>query len=661
MKVSRNWISEFVNIRKNINLESELTQLGLEVDSIKKSARDDIIDIEFTPNRGDCLSVMGTSRDLAAHKNKKILLPQASPYKVEKEKTCFNKISQDICPEYRLMEISNININKQTPRLIKDRLNKSDISIVNPIVDISNYVMIEIGQPTHAFDKDKINGKLSIIRVKKKCTFTGVNNKKYNISIGTPVIIDDNNIIHALPGVMGSKVSSVTKDTRNILFESAFFIPDTVRLLSREYRIQTDSSYRFERGVDFKLQEFALSRIHYILNTIIPLESCKLKKITHSHISTKQKSFKYDPNLYKRILGIELSQNKIKSIINSLGFSIKSNVVTVPSYRFDIFSNYDLVEEVSRMIGYNDIKETPLRLTNIKNKKNNNYCSQLVTLGYKEVINFTFISQNYSNKNNHLALDNPISKDKSIMRDSLIPGLLKNINYNQNRQHKSIRLFETGKIYAKDKTKIIEPKVISGVLFGLRSSHDLVCNQYSFGIDDVKADILSLFPNCVFKKNSDSIYFDSNNSLRMTINDKCVGEFGLVRADCIEAFDIKDDVFAFEIYEDKLSNASKISYSEISPFPAVFKDITLITKIDDNISYIIEQAQKNSYKYMKNIRIKDIFIDSDNLQLNNRNVTLEICLQSDVKTLSDNEIIFEIKQITNYLKDRHKISIKEAQ
>ena len=154
-------------------------------------------------------------------------------------------------------------------------------------------------------------------------------------------------------------------------------------------------------------------------------------------------------------------------------------MVTVPSYRFDIFSNYDLVEEVSRMIGYNDIKETPLRLTSTIKKKNNNYCSQLVTLGYKEVINFTFISQNYSNKNNHLALDNPISKDKSIMRDSLIPGLLKNINYNQNRQHKSIRLFETGKIYTKDKSKIIEPKVISGVLFGLRSSYDLVCNQYS--------------------------------------------------------------------------------------------------------------------------------------------------------------------------------------
>ena len=144
-------------------------------------------------------------------------------------------------------------------------------------------------------------------------------------------------------------------------------------------------------------------------------------------------------------------------------------------------------------------------------------------------------------------------------------------------------------------------------------------------IDDVKADILSLFPNCVFKKNSDSVYFDNINSLRMTINDKCVGEFGLVRADCIEAFDIKDDVLHLR-YMRTSCKCNKISYSEISPFPAVFKDITLITKIDDNISYIIEQAQKNSYKYMKNIRIKDIFIDSDNLQLNNRNVTLEICL-----------------------------------
>ena len=162
--------------------------------------------------------------------------------------------------------------------------------------------MIEIGQPTHAFDLDKITGKLSIINSKKELTFLGINNKEYKVNKGTPIIVDDNDIVHALPGVIGSKVSSVGLSTKNILLESAFFLPDTVRALSSKYRIQTDSSYRFERGVDSKIQEFALSRIHLILSKSISIERCKLHKISKKSPHTRVKSFRFDSSLFKRIL-----------------------------------------------------------------------------------------------------------------------------------------------------------------------------------------------------------------------------------------------------------------------------------------------------------------------------------------------------------------------
>ena len=597
MKISKNWISEFIKTPAANVLESELTQLGLEVDTIKKIKNDYVFNIEFTPNRGDCLSVLGTSRDLAAYKNTKIKLPLISPFTIDKKNNFIKKVSAEICSEYRFMKLSMKNMIIKTPKYISDRLVKSDIALVNIIVDISNYVMLELGQPTHVFDSDKINGRLSITRCNKDSSFVGINNKEYIVDKGTPVIIDDMGIVHALPGVIGAKVSSVNSDTRNILFESAFFIPDTIRALSRKYRIQTDSSYRFERGVDYRLQETALARIHYLINQISSISDCKLTKISNNSSLTKSKTFKYDPSIFKRILGIKISQSEIKSILCNLGFVINSTKITIPSHRFDISSNYDLVEEVSRMIGYDSFPDHPLDPSVNLKKNRHQFNDQLVTLGYKEVINFTFISKNYSSDENNLIIENPISKDKSVMRDSLIPGVLKNIAYNSNRQHKSIQIFETGKVYTKVKNKILETNKMCGSLFGLKSPSDLVSNQYEFGIDDLKSDILSFLPGCEFVKHNKSDYFDNKNSLKILLLNREVGECGLISSACVNEFELKKNAFAFEINLDAIIKISTLTYAEISQFPAVYKDITIITNMDDDISFIISELHKSSYKY----------------------------------------------------------------
>ena len=660
MKFSKNWINDYVSIHKKENIENLLTQLGLEVDSIKKVGKDYIIDIEFTPNRGDCLSIYGTSRDIAAFKNKKVTLPSLSKHIFKKDNIYVNKVSSDICSEYRYMLLDNLSAQTKTPKFIKDRLIKCDISPINLIVDISNYVMIELGQPTHAFDLDKINGKLNIVASKKIYKFIGINNKEYEIKKGTPVIIDEKDIVHALPGVIGSKLSSVNKDTKNILFESAFFIPDVVRSLSRKYRIQTDSSYRFERGVDYNLPEIALSRIHFLLSKEISTDHCRINKISHKSLLTKSKSFKCDYSLFNRILGIELKKTKIKSILNNLGFIFKSDMVYVPSYRFDVSSNYDLVEEVCRLIGYDNIPELPIEATSSSNVEQKNYNDILVILGYKEVINYSFVPKSYTDEENNMILRNPISSDKSVMRDSLLPGLLKNISYNYNRKHKSIRFFESGKIYIKDKNKIKETNLLSGVLYGLTSPIDLASNQSEVSLGDLKSDILSLIPGSDFIVCKDSLYFDNKNCLAIVLNDKKVGECGLVKQECTHDFDIKNNVFAFEVNKSLLPSLHKMSYSKISQYPAVYKDITLECNLDEDIAYMTRNIKNKSYKYMKNIRIKDIFIDKDKLQLN-RYITLELCLQSVDKTLSDEDINKAINNITEDIKKIYKLNIQEAQ
>ena len=660
MKISKNWISEFISISNESNLENELTQLGLEVDSIKKHKDDFVIDIEFTPNRGDCLSVYGTARDLCAYKAKKINKPPISSCIFNKSNVHVKEISKDICPEYRYMILNDISVKQKTPKFIRDKLIKSDITPINIIVDVSNYVMMELGQPTHAFDKDTIHGKLSIKFNNKKNKFIGIDNKEYIVEKGKPVIMDEREIIHALPGVIGSKISAVSDSTKNILIESAFFIPDIVRKLSRDFRIQTDSSYRFERGVDYALSEDALRRIHYLLLDVMSLEKCKITKISKKHYLTKPKTFNFEYELFERILGLKLNIKKIKTYLINLGFIFKGKKILVPSYRFDVENNYDLVEEVCRLYGYDNIPQIPLKTFIGDTKEKNNISDMLVVIGYKETINFTFISKNYSKNKNQLVLENPISKDKSTMRESLLPGLLSNVVYNSNRQQKSIRLFEKGKVYIKNNKKINELNIISGILYGYKSSLDLVSNTYKYGIGDLKSDILSILPSAKFSENKESIYFDSNNSLKIYIDKLFIGECGIVSSNLTNDFGLKDAAFAFEILEDNIIEPKIATYRETSQFPSVYKDITLLTSKNDNIVNLIDNIDKSSYKYMKNIRIKDIFINKDNLQLNNRHVTLEVCLQSNKKTLSDKDISNEINKLVTEIKNRFKLSIKEA-
>ncbi len=335
-------------------------------------------------------------------------------------------------------------------------------------------------------------------------------------------------------------------------------------------------------------------------------------------------------------------------------------MVYVPSYRFDVSSNYDLVEEVCRLIGYDNIPELPIEATSSSNVEQKNYNDILVILGYKEVINYSFVPKSYTDEKNNMILRNPISSDKSVMRDSLLPGLLKNISYNYNRKHKSMRFFESGKIYIKDKNKIKETNLLSGVLYGLTSPIDLASNQSEVSLGDLKSDILSLIPGSDFIVCKDSLYFDNKNCLAIILNDKKVGECGLVKQECRHDFDIKNSVFAFEVNKSLLPSLHKMSYSKISQYPAVYKDITLECNLDEDIAYMTRNIKNKSYKYMKNIRIKDIFIDKDKLQLN-RYITLELCLQSVDKTLSDEDINKAINNITEDIKKTYKLNIQEAQ
>ena len=273
MKISLNWLKEYLDIKDANQLLSRLTSMGLEVDTVTKLKRDIVINIDMTPNRADCLSVFGIARDLSAVYKKKIMQPKRVRLS-KKDNSFIKSVNRKISTSYGLLLIENFDNTIKTPKYISDRLDLSGISRINFIVDVLNYVMIDIGQPMHVFDKDKIKGKLSVRFAKKGEKVKALDNNEYILSSDVPVIADDNGP-QAIAGVIGSNNSSVNNKSTSIIIESAFFDPNLIRKSSKRYRLQTESSYRFERGVDPLLNDFALGRVLSIIKDHLKIDKYK--------------------------------------------------------------------------------------------------------------------------------------------------------------------------------------------------------------------------------------------------------------------------------------------------------------------------------------------------------------------------------------------------
>ena len=349
MKILKSHLLEKVDAKLNVKqLEAELTRLGLEVESIEKfensKKSDFVIDLDLTPNRGDCFSVLGVARELAAISNKKIL----------KEKNIF-------------IEIHKIDNTKKLPEYISNRLDAAGINLINPIVDILNYVMIDLGQPLHAFDLDKIGKSINVrfAKPKEKITLLDGSNKILNKNF---LVISDEKKVLALAGVMGGIDSSVQLDTCSVLIESAFFDPLVIQGKARSFNIQTDSSQRFERGVDFDLQQKALIKATNLIADHLSGSHSQVKTIEAKKFIPRKKDLKIELNNLNKKLGTKLKAVEIKKILNSLEINttVKKDLLCtmIPSHRFDLNIEEDLIEEVARMIGYDNLPSSELKTFN---------------------------------------------------------------------------------------------------------------------------------------------------------------------------------------------------------------------------------------------------------------------------------------------------------
>ncbi len=672
MKVSVKWLKEILpKIPGADSLSNKLTSIGLEVDNVRKTESDFLIDLEITPNRSDCLSIYGISRDLSAVYKTRKIKPKVDKIEKSTSKSVIKSVNKTISPHYSCLLIDDIDNKPKTPKIIKDRLKNCGIKSINLVVDILIYVMIEMGQTFHAFDRDYLSGRLSVRFSKKNETINALNEKKYNLKESIAVISDQKKI-HAIAGVIGSQDSAITNNSKNIIIECAHFSPSLIRASSKIHRLQTDSSYRFERGVDPMPHEEVLGRVLHLLKKFTKFGKINLSKYKDNKLKNyKGKKININILQFERILGEKVNLNQAATIFKNLEFGVKVRknelIIETPSHRFDIENDHDLIEEFARIIGYENFKLKQLPYNNNRNNLKNKDTSlskiiiSLLSRGYHETKSYSFLPKFYQKKfiSQSLIVNirNPISEDKAELRASLIPSLVRTYKYNTNRQCSDLKIFEIGNIYEKvNKIRTSETNKIAGLIAGRSSTSSLKIDSLIYTFFDLKGDLVSVLPNLEFIPSLKHKFLGDQAAILQ--GNKCIGYCGMISEHFSTVESINESVFAFEISLSSLNFPKNVIYKEVSPFPKVRRDLTIL--IDDKISgkAIIDIIGKQSYKYLINIKISDVFYESIQVGKGKKSISIELQFQKKKSTLLDSEVNNVIEKIISLLSKKFNAQLK---
>lgn len=651
---------------KDIILFPKDAPIGFDIGNFKN-----VIYIEGLPNRSDCLSIIGIARELCAINR---INNFNSNHIINTVKTTSNieySINVEVpkyCPKVSIRVIESINVNTPTPWWIYERLQISGIASVDIIVDIINYVMLELGQPINCYDLNNIKGNLTIRMAKKYENIKLLNGKNLKLKEDTLIIADEIGPLN-IAGIIGSNRTIINNNTINILLLSAFFTPSIIAGKASYYGLYTDFGYRYERGVDSEIQNIALERITNLLGgsagNIINIEfksylpNKRIINLKFLHI--------------KNLLGYHIKKNEIEDILNRLGFKIiKKNInfwsIKIPSWRFDISIPEDLIEELARIHGYNNLPNSnpKIQLSPYFNSESlitkDQIYSQLISRGYQEVITYSFISpklHKYLQPNIYTPIiNNPISKELSVMRSSLWPGLIKALIYNLNRQKPRIALFEIGLVFiGKNVENVKQVEKLGGIFTGNRYIGGWNLNNYKTEFFDIKGDIEVLirlggdFNSWKFKY---AIHpaLHSGKSAKILRKNKNVGWIGALNPTISYYFGLPFEIFIFELDLAYLLKGKIPKFNNVSRFPEINRDLALLIKKNLSVSKVIDNIRSKAGKYLIELILFDVYAD---FYKEYNSIALRLTWQHPSRTLFDKEIEYLLNNILIYLKERYGI------
>lgn len=641
---------------------------------------DQVLDVHVTPNRGDCLSVQGLAREIAVlnHQEFKPIATKPVSPTINDSFPISIQTPKD-CPRYLGRIIRNINSQAHTPLWMVERLRRSGVRSIHPVVDVTSYVLLELGQPLHAFDFAKLNKEIQVrfARAREKITLLD----------GQEIVLDDQTLLIAdqqqplaIAGIMGGLDSSITDQTTNVFLESAFFNPITIAGRARRYGLSTDAAHRFERGVDPQLARLAMERATELLLEIVGGQVGPISEVCDAAALPKPATIKLRRDRIKRVLGTEISEEMIATILRSLNMQFdhhdaSSGVwhITAPSYRFDLLIEEDIIEELARIYGYHNIPARNLAqpLTLLPQPERHISLTRLrhllIERGYHEAVTYSFTSpqaqQLIAPQQEAIVLANPISADLSVMRTTLWPGLLQAVAYNQSRQQARVRLFETGLRFVLHNKEIIQEPVLSGVAAGSLYSEQWGEANRKVDFFDVKNDLEALFAltgkatEFSWRKAEHSALHPGQTA-EILLHDKPIGYLGALHPVLLEKLELLGPVYVFELPLAVLTETTLPQCQVPTKFPTMRRDISFWLDNQTPVQQVLQTARVAAGEWLSDLFLFDVYQDKK-IETAKRSLAVGFVWQHPERTLVDTEVNEWLDQVVAKLKQTFAIEIRE--
>lgn len=617
---------------------------------------DHILEVELTPNRGDCLSAKGLGRDLAAITNVEFTAPKISPLQPSIDDKLEVVLPADqACPRYVGRVIRGINPAATTPLWMRERLRRSGIRSLSLLVDIANYVMIEIGQPMHAFDLAKLHGAVQVRFAKPDESLELLNGETKPLPESLLVIADDQGPI-AAAGIMGGQNSAVGDQTTDIFLESAWFNPSTIAGRARQLGLHTDASHRFERGVDPAIQRDAIERASQLIISLAGGACGPVVDQQNADQIPASPTVEFKPELISKRLGMKVDSQRILTILTNLGIAVDDQnsqwSVISPSWRFDIEIPADLVEEIARVIGYDAIPSVMPSLDPIMQPLSDGLnsidrlASTMVDRDYQQAITYSFVDpelqQLFEPDAAAIKLLNPLSTDMSVMRYSIWPGLVNAMRFNQNRQQSRIRLFEYGQVFKPINKELLQPTVISAIISGNKQAESWNEKARSVDFYDLKGDLEYLLAatgrqnDFTFVSGAHPALHPGRSALVLD-QGKPIGSIGELHPRIANKLQISGKCYLFELTVEPLQRRKVPEYRSVSKFPTLRRDLALLVDESQSAGEIEKVVRGAAGDRLQNYRLFDIYRDQS-LPEGKKSVAIGLDIGDQDKTMTDDEI-----------------------
>jgi phenylalanyl-tRNA synthetase beta chain len=638
---------------------------------------DAIIDLDLTPNRGDCFSVLGIARDVSALTGAALKDASVNPVAATIDDTHPVELVEPAgCPRFAGRLIRGIDPTAQSPLWMTERLRRAGLRGISPVVDITNFVMLELGQPLHAYDATLLSGPIRPRLAKPGEKVTLLDEKEVELNDDTMIITDDSGPI-GIAGIMGGLSTAVSDTTTDVFFEGAFWPQDFMAGRARNYGMHTDASLRFERGVDPEGQGRAVERATELLLEIAGGDAGPLVVNSSEEHLPQRETITLRKSRLAHLLGIEIADNEVVQILESLQMDVEAVDggwrVTGPSHRFDMEYEVDLIEEVARIHGYDSIPETtlsaqsPLETVTESRVEMERAAATLIARDYQEVVTYSFIDADantkFSGVESELVLSNPISSELSVMRSSLLPGMVVAAAANTARQQDRVRIFEASRSYhgtLKDHSEVVR---LAGLVTGAVLPEQWGIKTESVDFFDIKADVEAVL---ALASNASDIRFvaaehpalQPGQSAEIVRGDEVIGVLGKLHPRLAKDYDLKRAVYVFELDAVKALVSAAPKAEKISKFPAIRRDIAVV--VDDNVTAaeLVDAVASAAPTLIRGVRIFDIY-KGDRIEAGRKSVAIGLILQETSRTLTDDDADAAMAAAVTKLEDKFAAELRD--